>query len=56
MFKTIWFTICVVTLAALAVFAPSAVFAQHGPGMHAPDSGPVYDTTTEASLAAPSLT
>jgi hypothetical protein len=51
MLKTNSFTIGIVMLAALGVFVPSAVFAQHGPGMHAPNSDPVYDTTTEATFS-----
>jgi hypothetical protein len=44
------FTVGVVTLTSLAVSVPSTVFAQHGPGMHRPDSGPAYDATSEATF------
>jgi hypothetical protein len=45
-----------ITLSSLGVFAPSTVFAQHGPDRHGPDSvqrrheGPAYDTTSEATF------
>jgi hypothetical protein len=51
MFKTIWFTIGVFALTGLCVIAPSTVFAQHGPGMHAPVAGAAYDTMTEATFS-----
>ena len=50
MILKVWSTVAAVMLSAMAVFAPSPVFAQHGPGRHGPDSGAAYDTKTEATF------
>jgi hypothetical protein len=48
--KKTWLVAGAVTLWVLGVFVPLPVFAQHGPGRHAPDSGAVYDANTETTF------
>jgi hypothetical protein len=50
MITKVWFAAGVVTLSALGVSVPSTVFAQHGPGRHAPGPGPAYDPQSETTF------
>jgi hypothetical protein len=49
--RRISFTVGFVTLSwLLAMLVPATASAQHGPGRHAPGSGPTYDPTSEATF------